>query len=169
MKKIISFLIIICCAINLYSQSIERYTISSLGGSYFDGSSFEMDFTMGEMATTTLSNANNTLTQGFQQPFTNTFVVISEDSDEPSLVSVFPNPAIDQLTIQIEGNEAKEYSLTVYNMLGQVALCATANSDLNGYTQIQLDISSLSTGNYYLRIFNDDRLVSIAKIIKLNQ
>ncbi|NOX48048.1 MAG: hypothetical protein GXO89_13825 [Chlorobi bacterium] len=50
------------------AQSIDRQVLSS-SGDYFEGPNSSISWTVGEIATETLTNGNYILTQGFQQPF----------------------------------------------------------------------------------------------------
>ncbi|MCB0807326.1 MAG: hypothetical protein KDC05_16140 [Bacteroidales bacterium] len=81
MKKSI-FIGILVLIINipviLFSQQISPSVISSAGEEYSNGN-ISLSWTLGELATETLSNGNNTLTQGFQQPFYMAIVGIDLD------------------------------------------------------------------------------------------
>lgn len=50
-----------------FSQSIERQVISNGGETLSDGATVSMDFTVGELVVTTISDGTTTLTQGFHQ------------------------------------------------------------------------------------------------------
>lgn len=52
---------------NLYAQTLSPTVISSAGG-YSTGTTVTLSWTLGELATETLSNGSIILTQGFQQP-----------------------------------------------------------------------------------------------------
>ncbi len=54
------------CFIMSYGQSIERQVIGSAGTTLTNGVA-SMDFTVGELAVTTITNGTTTLTQGFHQ------------------------------------------------------------------------------------------------------
>ena len=61
-------LIISClfCACMMNAQSIERQVVAS-GGNTISNGTVTLDFTIGELATTTITDGTTTLTQGFQQ------------------------------------------------------------------------------------------------------
>lgn len=68
MKKInILIALILLLTLSSNAQSITRYVIGSSGGTLTDGSSISVDFTIGEIAVTTISNGQNTLSNGFHQ------------------------------------------------------------------------------------------------------
>lgn len=63
-------------------------------------------------------------------------------------VSLFPNPAKDQLTIDLGGNKADE--VTIYSSVGtKVITLAAANRN-----KIQVDISSFAKGVYYTKVLS---------------
>ena len=71
---------------------------------------------------------------------------------------IYPNPVNSILNFEFS-NDVKIYSITVYNILGQLIL-----KSLNAYEN--LDVSSLKTGNYWIKI-NTDQGITNAKFIKL--
>ncbi|MEL7122357.1 MAG: gliding motility-associated C-terminal domain-containing protein [Bacteroidota bacterium] len=70
---------------SLQSQSVDPKVVSS-SGNHHDNGSVKLSWTLGQLSVTTLSNTQNTLTQGFQQPYDLcTNVVNTNDSGEGSL------------------------------------------------------------------------------------
>ena len=65
MKKIIVIITLITSI--SYGQSIERQVIGSAGSTLTDGATASLDFTVGELAVTTITDGTTTLTQGFHQ------------------------------------------------------------------------------------------------------
>jgi|WetSurMetagenome_2_1015567.scaffolds.fasta_scaffold395372_2 hypothetical protein len=169
MKKQLFTLIFVLAAIAMQAQSIERWAISSSGGSYYDGTSFEMDYTAGEVIVTTLSNGTNFLTQGFQQPFTNSTVSVPENADENSNIQFYPNPVEDHLVISIQNAKSGVYRYQVYDLLGQLLSDETLTQSSNGDLLIKVDFQKYATGNYFLRLLHDNELINSGKIIKVNQ
>ena len=82
---------------------------------------------------------------------TNTFV--TADS-----ILIHPNPVNSVLNFELS-NDASIYSVAVFNNVGQVVL---KSSNSKG----TLDVSSLKTGNYWIRI-NSDKGISNTRFIKL--
>jgi hypothetical protein len=66
MKRLLT-IIFICCLSTTWAQSLSPTVIASSGG-YFEGTNASLSWTLGELATETLDNGSNILTQGFQQP-----------------------------------------------------------------------------------------------------
>ncbi|MDX2246298.1 MAG: DUF5060 domain-containing protein [Bacteroidia bacterium] len=70
-------------------------------------------------------------------------------SDVRAIVSVFPNPAHDHLTIQVEMNQDNAVNYYLVNALGQKAVEQTENIS-RGIWNKTLDLSGYSSGLYYL-------------------
>ena len=77
--------------------------------------------------------------------------------NKESEISVYPNPATDNITIT-SGIPFHNLSVKIYTILGQLA---QNKNNLNG-TQINIDVSDLSKGNYILEIKQTD--ISIKRI-----
>ena len=78
---------------------------------------------------------------------------IEEDYNNNSIVHVYPNPTRDRVTIN--GVEASE--VLVSNALGQLVKTVRGTNEL--------DVSTLTDGLYYLRIYTTDGLILSRKII----
>ncbi|MDY8134880.1 hemagglutinin protein [Aquimarina sp. 2201CG5-10] len=66
MKRLFLTLIGVCTFLGTQAQSIERQVISS-GGNTITNGGVTLDYTIGELAVTTITDGTTTLTQGFQQ------------------------------------------------------------------------------------------------------
>jgi hypothetical protein len=148
--------------------SIERYVVASAGGTYFNGSTFEMDYTLGEFAVATLSDANNYLTQGFQQPFVDPGVSVYENPFTSLSISYYPNPTNGNLSLNISNAGEQEFRVELFDLLGQRISAQTGSAGFNGSANFIFDMQNCVTGNYYLRITSNDALVKNLKILKIN-
>lgn len=63
-------------------------------------------------------------------------------------LSIFPNPATDELTVDFDKKEEKEYALKVTNALGQVVF-TQQNIDVN---PIKIPLKNVRQGVYFLTI-----------------
>lgn len=67
MKTILKTLLLsLLCAMSVHAQSIEREVVASGGNTISDGN-ITLDFTVGELVVSTITDGTTTLTQGFQQ------------------------------------------------------------------------------------------------------
>jgi len=85
-----------------------------------------------------------------------------EKEDWKSLITIYPNPVSDVLYINQEDIRDVEYSLV--DMAGR----EVARYKGNGTFQSTVwDISHLTEGSYYLRIFKDKKQIGSSKVIKV--
>ncbi len=68
MKTITLTILFFINTVLIFAQSIDREVIST-SGDYFEGPNSSVSWSLGEIATETLTDGNIILTQGFQQPF----------------------------------------------------------------------------------------------------
>jgi hypothetical protein len=151
-RKIALFAFTILFTINLFSQGV----ISSQGDSYTD-SSASIDFTIGEVVTSTVSNGEKTLTQGFHQ--TNWSFVSIENHVPNYEAFIFPNPTDNFLNIKAISFKNVNYSL--FDEMGKLVLNGTLYSE-----KTSLDVSKLHTGLYSLVLNNSENKLKTFNIIK---
>jgi hypothetical protein len=149
--------------------SLERSVVASAGGSWYDGSGFELDYTIGEVAVLTISDATNYLTQGFQQPFSNHIVFIDQSATQDLNIFVYPNPATDHFNIRIENATGLEINCQITDILGQLIMQRNGIEGNDKSVLVNFDISLLATGNYFIRVCSGKRLLKTARLIKINQ
>lgn len=80
----------------------------------------------------------------------------------PNLLEIFPNPASDQLNVQLAGFE-QEVSLTLYNVMGQSVYEQTYTSNFSSIQQI--DVSQLAKGTYLMRAVDLEGAVLTRKVV----
>ncbi len=77
------------------------------------------------------------------------------NTDEPPKLSVYPNPAVDDIYIELSGASRLQYS--ILNIAGQTVL-----SDVIQGSQTTIDLRSLEPGYYFIKVNNEE----IKKILK---
>lgn len=141
-------------------QSLSPSVTATAGGS---GSTpdVQVDWTIGEPVSTTLTVAEATLTQGFHQT---TIDVITMDEPLPTEigVSVFPNPATSQLVIGTQTTAQQSLSIRLTNLDGKIVRQTLANSSTT-----TLNVEDLPVGTYFLSVVDESsQLVNTYKIVK---
>jgi hypothetical protein len=121
LNKIWAAILIINCQLSIVNSSAQSLTptvVASSGG-FFSNASGMLSETVGELAAvTTLTSANNFLTQGFQQPSDFSTSVLTNVTSDFSL-SVFPNPSEGIFNVVVHSTKDETLQLTVYDMLGK--------------------------------------------------
>ena len=161
MKFIIITFLLITSGLNVQSQSLTPEVITT-AGDYFSNSYASLSITIGELATETVSNSNNILTQGFQQSqyFT---VDIEENKKNGFAVTVFPNPTNDILNIDFKTENDVNTSIQLCDENGKILI----NENIKVLeTSRKYDLKIFAAGLYFLKIKNDNDYLKTVKIIK---
>lgn len=134
---------------------------SVAAGGEATGSGGSTSYTIGQVVYTTTTGSNGSASQGVQQPYEIFTVGINETELTISL-SVFPNPTVDDLTLQISDYNNEKLSYQLYDMQGK--LLNTGNVTAN---QTKINTSSLPAATYFINVVNQKkRKVQSFKIIK---
>lgn len=88
-------------------------------------------------------------------------VAFAAAASAPQL-SLYPNPATDQLHVALTGLAAPGATLTAYSVLGQ----AVRSTQLNAASQADLSLAGLPTGTYVLRVALPDGSTKHAPFVK---
>ncbi|MBP1840123.1 S8/S53 family peptidase [Formosa algae] len=85
---------------------------------------------------------------------------VSEVTAEDTIV-VFPNPVNDVLNIKLNSNTYQDIKVNLYNLVGQKQLEATFNTQKD----VEIDVSQLSKGIYFLNVQDDNNTIITTKKI----
>ncbi len=91
---------------------------------------------------------------------TNVPLSVENLNSNESVVSVFPNPFSTQTTLQTD-NHFKNANLTVYNSYGQQV---KQIKNISGQT-LTLNRDNLTSGLYFLRLTQDNKIISTEKLV----
>lgn len=134
---------------------------SVAAGGEATGSGGSTSYTLGQVAYTTSTGTNGSVAQGVQQPYEIYTVGINETELTISL-SVFPNPTVDNLTLQISDYNNEKLSYQLYDMQGKLLNTGNVTAD-----QTEINTSSLAAATYFLNVVTQkNRKVQSFKIIK---
>ena len=154
------FLIVnILFTFSLYSQNLDHFVIGTDGG-YAGNNQFSLSYTIGEIVTELGNDPINNidLTQGFQQAYIS--IVSTENHIADIDISVFPNPAVNYLNVNIS-DLSKVKSYAMYDMSGKLLLQQEIISN-----QFEVSFSNFSSGNYLLIFKNDQQKLKTLKVQK---
>ena len=91
---------------------------------------------------------------GFTPTVMNCSGISSVDELSLAEIKLFPNPSNGNVTLTLNAADANTATIEVSNLLGQVVY-TTSNEFVSGNNDIQLDLSSLETGQYVVRVSNE--------------
>lgn len=98
--------------------------------------------------------------------YSNAVLIEGNKTNKLELVSVYPNPAKDALSIKVATPKADNVTLIITDMTGKVVLQQRANV-IAGDNQLQLNVHGLSQGSYLLKaICADGCETAVRKFVK---
>lgn len=164
MKKSIPLFLFAIWVSNVSAQTSSPEIVSSAGET-FQGSSTQIDWTLGELAITTIQNASQQITQGFHQP---NYTITSVDKlpQEIGEIKIYPNPTSDRIEMKLNFVQRIYVKIQLIDLSGKLIW-----SEEKTGSQIEqvIDIVNLSNGNYFLNLLIDDNQFSQTfKIQKIN-
>lgn len=128
--------------LSLHAQSLLPRVLATAGTS-FSSSTVSLDFTLGELMTSTFTNESNLLTQGFHQP--EMLFVATDDHDAGISFNLFPNPTARFVTI--ESTLETPVQIRIYDMAGKAIEASSIFT-----RQITIDLHSFISGQYIMAI-----------------
>lgn len=126
-------------------QSLSPSVISA-SGTISSNANYTLLWNLGETITTTIANANNTLTQGFEQPFLPYNVGI-ETVWEKGKIKIYPNPATEMLFVKLTDLPSEEIQVSLTTTEGKLLRQILLNSSFS-----EINISDLAQGFYFLTV-----------------
>lgn len=110
-----------------------------------------------------------TLTTSAGGPYTGgSYVLGSLGIDDASFISasnVFPNPAVDQITVDFTLTENKSVTVQVFNALGQKMDLNQSAEGFTGANTIQLDVATLPEGIYFAQILLEGNIAATKRFV----
>ena len=95
-------------------------------------------------------------------------VFIPTEKTKVAVGKIFPNPAVNQITVSLEAQEEGTVQLQVFDLNGKQVM-ETRTSLQTGSNQPSIDISALSTGMYFIHISGQKGDSSQFKFVKVNE
>lgn len=116
----------------------------SAAGAHYAGTAVQLSCNIGEPVIATVSGAQTTLTQGFEQPWADvsTWAPALEDSGEQVLV--YPNPTRYELFVAL-GRGAQGERYTLFDAAGKLVTSGLIQADIHA-----IGMEGIASGNYQL-------------------
>ena len=139
---------------------VKQEVIASAGG-YNVASNISISWTLGETIIPTFTSPNLILTHGFQQQIIIT--AVEENLENQVKISVFPNPASDNVIIAFEEPVEGEVKIFMLNSLGKLVKTDFIEPAM---VEKQINLQDLPAGVYYFRLVKGN-LSNVYKVVKL--
>ena len=125
------------------------------------GSGGTAAFSVGQVVYTANTNASGTLSQGVQQAY-EIFTLSIKETELNISLKAFPNPTLDNLTLQIRDYNNEKLSYQLYDIQGRLL-----NNGQIVAQQTNIEMTSLPTAIYFINVVNqENQKVQSFKIIK---
>jgi hypothetical protein len=141
---------------NIHAQiSLEQQTISSASNS-FASNSIRIDWTIGEMAAvTTIGNSDFIFTQGLHQP--DKFTVGINDLELNRFnVNLYPNPAVNEINLDLIGNIGSHIMVQIYDASGRQASETKKVFLSTDITKFNIPVEYLAQGAYFIHLSSEN-------------
>ena len=88
----------------------------------------------------------------------------AEWSQDKISASAYPNPFADKLMVNFTTDQPEKVSVRIYNSVGEVL--KEVEVSLSNNSEIQMDLSGLPTGVYFMKIMSGEKVNETIKVIK---
>ncbi len=140
---------------SLFAQLAHSQELIGSAGRTDSIANAEVSWSVGETVVTTGSVANFDLTQGYIQPSFTLVSIKEESSLNDFQVDLFPNPAIQEFTINLSRNVSRELLMTITDVLGK-----KIQEQRIEYPSQTFNVSELKPATYYVTIYSQDNQYS---------
>lgn len=184
----VAVLVAMLCPTTLTAQ----HWVVAAGGGHVNSGDLLVDYTIGQVFVGIVGNDNVLLTQGFQQGYgpwannqggnngsgngngdgtgtggngdgTGTANALAEVSESAAVLSLYPNPAADNVRVGLGTIVCVPVSISLYAMDGRMVLCRTFEPNQSEY---ELSLNALPAGVYVVRIVAPGQHFKTAKLVK---
>lgn len=158
MRFVFFLIVTLFFAAKCFSQT--TYSVGS--NSVSDGSGHEMDYTFGDVLTSTLQSENRIVTQGYLQPELHVTVSLIDNKEVD--LRVYPNPFSEHLEFMF-AQSAEIWKVDLLDMSGKsVKETIFSNTTVRSFGW---ETSELANGSYTVRVFLfDKQLTTSFKVVK---
>lgn len=146
MKKNYWMLVWFATCAALQAQTLTPEVFAS-GGTQLSGTNGQIEYTVGEVVTATLTGNSEVLTQGFNQP---EIVIVAVEEWQPSYtIQCYPNPTEQYVKVHTDSDEVLQ--VQVIDALGQVVI-----AKLPFEREVVLDLQAMTNGTYIVSVTRQD-------------
>jgi len=144
-----------------WSDFAQSQQSSNTAGGDATGSGGSVAYSVGQIVYTTHTGSTGSVAQGVQQAYEIFSIGINETELNSSL-SLFPNPIVDNLTLQISDFNKEKLSYILFDTQGKLLRNGQVTAQ-----QTQINTSSLLPATYFIKVLDqENKQVQSFKIIK---
>ena len=135
-------------------------SVNATGGNA-SGSGGSASYSVGQVVYSTNTGTTGSVAQGVQQPYEISVVTGIEQTAINLVVTAYPNPTTDYLTLSISEFDLSNLSYQLYDMQGKLL----QSEKITG-NQTSIAMSNLVPATYFVKVTQNNREVKTFKIIK---
>lgn len=136
-------------------------SVNATGGNASGGGG-SVSYSVGQVVYTTNTGTNGSVAQGVQQPYEISVVTAIEEAKGINLlISAYPNPTTDYLTLEVKDFELTNLSFQLYDINGKLL----QSEKITG-NQTSIVMSNLVPATYFVKVIQGNKEVKTFKIIK---
>lgn len=136
-------------------------SVNATGGNA-SGSGGSVSYSVGQVAYTTHTDTTGSVAEGVQQPYEISVVTaIAEAKGINLMVSAYPNPTADFLTLSIDEFDISNLSYQLYDINGKLL----QNEKITG-KQTSIVMNNLVSASYFVKVIQGNKEVKTFKVIK---
>ena len=140
-------------------QAQKAIPVSGGNASGTDGS---VSYTVGQVFYTTNTGTNGSVAEGVHQPYEISVVVGIEQGKDINLIcTVYPNPATDLLTLEVEIPDNENLFFQLYDVMGKLMVSKKLIA-----IRTTIPMANLAPATYFLKVTDNQKVVKTFKIIK---
>lgn len=131
-------------------------------GSNALGSGGTVSYSVGQVVYQTYAGTNASIAEGVQQPYEISVVTAIENVSNISLlITAYPNPTTEYLTLSISEFKLSGLSFQLYDVNGKLL----KNENISD-SKTRIAMSNLVPATYFLNVTRNDEMIKTFKIIK---
>lgn len=130
-------------------------------GGNASGSGGTVSYSVGQLMYQTLTGTNGSVVEGVQQPYEISVVTGIELTDLYLMITAFPNPTTDHLTLEVNEFDISNLSYQLYDLTGKLL-----HNEKITARQTSISMSNLMSATYFVKVIQGRREVKTFKIIK---
>ena len=142
---------------NIYAQNSFTTT-----GANLSGSGSKLSYSVGQVFNSTQNGSNGSISTGVHQPFEISVVTALKEAKGIHLeISTYPNPTTNNLQLNIEGENFRDFNYELFDMSGKVI----ESKRITG-NQTNIEMTQLKASTYFLKLIQNNKETKTFKIIK---
>lgn len=153
MKAYITLIAMLLTISGMQAQLTGEWTVYSTQGGSTTSGTLSFSYTMGQPIVGTTTSGSLAFLEGFQVPETGT-VGIEDELGVTVNLSVYPNPTVDQLSVELEGNLTETIHLQLFDATGRAI--PGWSMEVREAGVVSRSVASLASGTYFLRLRKAD-------------